>query len=135
KQTLVIMKLKETGEIVGGYNPVFWNLKERFLNDKYYIETSKSFIFKINEKQTDDSILSRVRKPERAIYHDMRNITFTEDDIKFNDILLDFTDLQLFKSTINRPYCYYTFYDDSEEDFYESNLNLTENNLSVHLLY
>jgi len=27
EQTVVIMKLKETEELVGGYNPVCWNIK------------------------------------------------------------------------------------------------------------
>src|SRR5205085_12453567 len=26
KQTVVIIKIKETGELVGGYNPVCWNI-------------------------------------------------------------------------------------------------------------
>src|SRR5207248_5133461 len=45
EQTVVIMKLKETGELIGGYNPVCWNLKEMSLDKGYWIEADKSFIF------------------------------------------------------------------------------------------
>src|SRR6266480_2193921 len=43
EQTLVLMKIKETGELIGGYNPVYWNKKEKSLNDFYWIKTDKSF--------------------------------------------------------------------------------------------
>src|SRR5437588_8087616 len=55
EQTLVVMKIKETEELVGGYNPVCWNKKEKSPNDYYPIETDKSFIFKIDENQLDNS--------------------------------------------------------------------------------
>src|SRR5947208_10483506 len=57
EQTIVMMKIKETGELIGGYNPVCWNKKEKSPNDSYWIETHKSFIFKIDESQLDNSIL------------------------------------------------------------------------------
>ena len=62
-QTVTIMKIKETGELIGGYNPVCWNIKGRPPNDYYSIETDKSFIFKVEENQMDNLILSRVVKP------------------------------------------------------------------------
>src|SRR5205085_133811 len=51
KQTMVVIKIKETGELVGGYNPVCWNIKEKSLNEIYWIETDKSFIFKIDKDE------------------------------------------------------------------------------------
>src|SRR5437763_9427066 len=72
EQTVVIMKLKETGELVGGYNPVCWNLKEKSPDENYWIETDKSFIFKIDQNQINDSILSRVKDPKCAIAHSDR---------------------------------------------------------------
>src|SRR6266511_44355 len=69
KQTVVIMKLKETGELVGGYNPVCWNLKGKSSDESYYIEADKSFIFKIYQNQINNSILSGVKNPEYAILH------------------------------------------------------------------
>src|SRR5207247_5954647 len=77
EQTLVMMKIKETGELVGGYNLVCWNLKEKSPNDSYWIETNESFIFKIDEKQLDNSILSRVKDPNYAIHHYGQNLDFT----------------------------------------------------------
>src|SRR5437660_1091108 len=48
EQTVAIIKIKDTGELVGGYNPVCWNIKEKSLDEKYHIRTDKSFIFKID---------------------------------------------------------------------------------------
>src|SRR5207237_255803 len=42
EQTLVIMKIKEKRELVGGYNPVCWNKKEKTQNDYYFIETENN---------------------------------------------------------------------------------------------
>ena len=47
EQTVVIMKLKETGELVGGYNPICWNLKGESSDEEYFIKTGKSFISKL----------------------------------------------------------------------------------------
>src|SRR5436309_15102388 len=58
EQTVIIIKIKATGQLVGGYNPVGWNIKEESANSKYWIETNDSFIFKINGNQINDSILS-----------------------------------------------------------------------------
>src|SRR5207248_11136078 len=69
EQTIVMMKIKETGELIGGYNQVCRNKKEKFPNDCYWIETHKSFIFKIDENQPDDSVLSKVKNPKYAIHH------------------------------------------------------------------
>src|SRR5947199_7821048 len=69
EQTVVIMKLKETEELVGGYNPVCWNLKEKSPDEDYWIKTDKSFIYKIDQNQINNSILSRVKIPENAIGH------------------------------------------------------------------
>src|SRR5205814_2882081 len=78
EQTVVIMKLKETGELVGGYNPIYWNLKENSSNEDYWFKTwfktGKSFIFKIDENQINNSTLSRVKHSECAICHFEQNI-------------------------------------------------------------
>jgi len=54
------MRLKETKGLVGGYNPLCWNIKEKSPDESYQIRTDKSFIFKIDENQINNSILSRV---------------------------------------------------------------------------
>ena len=35
QRTVAVMKIKETGKIVGGYNPVCWNIKERSSDESY----------------------------------------------------------------------------------------------------
>src|SRR5947209_16735803 len=130
EQTIVMMKIKGTGELVGGYNPVCWNLEEKSPNDSYWIETHKSFIFKIDENQLDNSILGRVKYPKRALYHYKQNYNVILDDIKFHEILIDFNDLALHISVNNEPYCYYRH----RKDYYENNLNFRNNNKIVHLL-
>src|SRR5205085_2101627 len=107
EQTLVVMKIKETEELVGGYNPVCWNKKEKSPNDYYPIETDKSFIFKIDENQLDNSILSRVKDHERAIDHYGQNLDFTCDYIRLHEVTISFYILTLWISVNNEPYCYY----------------------------
>src|SRR5690349_17233263 len=50
EQTIIVMKIKETDEFIGGYNPVCWNVKEKTLDKIHYIKTNQSFIFKINNE-------------------------------------------------------------------------------------
>ena len=56
---MVIVRIKETGELVGEYNPVCLYMKEKLLDGKYWIKTDKSFVFKIDEDQINNSILSQ----------------------------------------------------------------------------
>ena len=131
EQTIIIMKIKETGELVGGYNPVCWNIKGKPLSEDYWITTDKSFIFKINENQLNNSILSRVRYPQHAIFHpyqtcdfiDIDNINTTEINFGFNSYNIG--NLQLRRSINNESYCYY---DDTSN---ELNLNLRNNDYQL----
>ena len=124
EQTIVIMKIKETGELVGGYNPVCWNIKGKSLNEDYWITTDKSFIFKINENQLNNSILSRVKNPQYAIFHPSQTYNFIHNDINIIEVNFGFNSynsgnfLQIRRSINNESYCYY--YDPSNE----LNLNL-----------
>src|SRR5438105_11763392 len=81
EQTIVIMKIKKTGELIGGYNPVCWNIREKPLNKEYCVTTDKSFIFKINENQLNNSILSRVKDPQNAIFHPKQTYNFTDNNL------------------------------------------------------
>ena len=130
EQTLVVMKIKETEELVGGYNPVCWNKKEKSPNDYYPIETDKSFIFKIDENQLDNSILSRVKDPKYAIGHYGQYINVTHYCTKFHEITTSFYILALEISINNEPYCYYGH----DAYCYENNLKLRDSNKTVHLL-
>ncbi|RHZ77142.1 hypothetical protein Glove_185g31 [Diversispora epigaea] len=55
--TVIILKLEGTGEILGGYNPLEW---DNILNQRKQIEDS--FIFSLKTTNMEDSILSRVVK-------------------------------------------------------------------------
>src|SRR5205823_6279947 len=114
--TLVVMKIKETGELVGGYNPVCWNMKGKPPNDFYCIKTDKSFIFKIDENQPGNSILNRVKNPEYAMYHYKQNIHLTYDYIMFHEVIISFNTLALRISVNNEPYCYYNRNDSCYEN-------------------
>ncbi len=87
EQTIVIMKTKETAELVGGYNPVCWN---KPLDKSYYTETDKSFIFKINENQLNNSILSRVRYPRHAIFYPKQTYDFIDNNINITEVNFGF---------------------------------------------
>ncbi|RHZ70501.1 hypothetical protein Glove_271g29 [Diversispora epigaea] len=60
--TVVIMKVKGTEEILGGYNPLVWDA-----NTNSWGKTNDSFIFSLKNGNIQNSILSRVKKNENAI--------------------------------------------------------------------
>ncbi|UZO02755.1 uncharacterized protein OCT59_021234 [Rhizophagus irregularis] len=59
-RTLTIIKLKDSEEIIGGYNPIKWK------SDDSHGITKDSFIFSLSN---DNFILSRVRNDKRAIFN------------------------------------------------------------------
>ncbi|KAF0536920.1 BTB-domain-containing protein [Gigaspora margarita] len=70
----------ETGEILGGYNPIDW-CKESKKN--VYHSTSTSFIFSLNLQNLDNSIVSKVIDKEHAIkQHTYAGPTFGRNDLK-----------------------------------------------------
>ncbi|RHZ60549.1 hypothetical protein Glove_352g30 [Diversispora epigaea] len=62
--TVVIIKVKGTEEILGGYNPLIWNGN---VNINKYENTNDSFIFSLKNGNIQNSILSRVKIPTNAI--------------------------------------------------------------------
>ncbi|RIB08103.1 hypothetical protein C2G38_2045445 [Gigaspora rosea] len=60
--TVLIIKVNGTDEILGGYNPTFWD------KSKGWISCNDSFIFSMKNGTIQSSILSRVKKPQYAIY-------------------------------------------------------------------
>ncbi|EXX62199.1 uncharacterized protein OCT59_029212 [Rhizophagus irregularis] len=77
--TVTFIKIKETEEIIGGYNPLKWDTSDE---DKWG-ETKDSFIFSFkNEDNFKESILSRVIDASHALfYHNRFGPTFGDDDI------------------------------------------------------
>ncbi|RHZ72558.1 hypothetical protein Glove_242g9 [Diversispora epigaea] len=63
--TVVIIKVKGTDEILGGYNPLMWDNNTSGL----YKETNDSFIFSLKNGNVHNSILSRVKKSESALWY------------------------------------------------------------------
>ncbi|RHZ84607.1 hypothetical protein Glove_79g67 [Diversispora epigaea] len=59
---VVVVKAKDTDEILGGYNPIGWNSN---LNN--YSITNDSFIFSLKNGSIKNHILSRVKNASRAI--------------------------------------------------------------------
>ncbi|RIB28434.1 hypothetical protein C2G38_2028551 [Gigaspora rosea] len=66
KQTnvVVVVKIKDTDEILGGYNPIGW---DKTIDYKYY-NCDKSFIFSLRNGTIQNSILSHAKNPKYAIY-------------------------------------------------------------------
>ncbi|RHZ87183.1 hypothetical protein Glove_40g88 [Diversispora epigaea] len=65
--TVVILKIKGTNEILGEYNPIEWNMDR--------METKNSFIFSLKNGNIHNSILSRVKNPANALYY------YVDDDL------------------------------------------------------
>ncbi|EXX78801.1 hypothetical protein GLOIN_2v130112 [Rhizophagus irregularis DAOM 181602=DAOM 197198] len=61
--SLTILRIKNTGEILGGYNPLNWASKR-----DYYV-TNDSFIFSLNKEDINKSIISKVINSNCAIYN------------------------------------------------------------------
>ncbi|CAG8502161.1 15138_t:CDS:2 [Racocetra fulgida] len=61
--TVIVLKVEKTGEILGGYNPLKW---ERIIGRKYK-ETDASFIFSLKINEQSSSKLSRVKNKDVAI--------------------------------------------------------------------
>ncbi|RHZ48320.1 hypothetical protein Glove_553g15 [Diversispora epigaea] len=62
---VVVAKVKDKDEIVGGYNPIGWD--SNFMNQ--YSETNDSFIFSLKNENIKNSILSRVKVSSKAIFN------------------------------------------------------------------
>ncbi|CAG8753414.1 17524_t:CDS:2, partial [Racocetra fulgida] len=62
-KTVIVLKVRETTEILGGYNPLTWDKQK----GQRYKETNDSFIFALKENGID-SIYSRVKRADCAIY-------------------------------------------------------------------
>ena len=104
---------------------------EKSSDERYLIKTDKSFIFKIEKNQINNSILSRIKDPEYAIIHSDRAFKNTFNNIKFCEFFTNFGgDLTTCNSIDNVSYCYY--YDLPHR--YKNNLNLKCMDKEIHLL-
>ncbi|RIB20921.1 kinase-like domain-containing protein [Gigaspora rosea] len=62
--TLTIIKVKDTDEILGGYNPISWT------ESIEHIHSLNSFIFKLDYDKPSNSILSRAKPKESSVESD-----------------------------------------------------------------
>ncbi|RHZ65299.1 hypothetical protein Glove_318g60 [Diversispora epigaea] len=69
--TVVLVKIKGTDEIVGGYNPLAWECNDNGYNS--WMNTNDSFIFSLKNGNIQNSILSRVKNPQHAIINRCKN--------------------------------------------------------------
>jgi hypothetical protein len=66
--TITIIKVKNSNEILGGYNPTMWESRKYDPSSNEYSKTKDSFIFSFNSKKDiKNHILSRVVNEEYAI--------------------------------------------------------------------
>ncbi|RHZ83869.1 hypothetical protein Glove_87g225 [Diversispora epigaea] len=63
--TIVVAKVAGTDEIIGGYNPLAWDK----LTEGGYMKTNDSFIFSLKNGNIQNSILSRVKNCNNALYN------------------------------------------------------------------
>ncbi|RHZ72846.1 hypothetical protein Glove_236g68 [Diversispora epigaea] len=61
-KTIIILKVKDTGEILGGYNPLEWEN-----NNDQWKNTTDSFVFSLKTANMKNSILSRVSKGRESV--------------------------------------------------------------------
>ncbi|RIB24782.1 TLD-domain-containing protein [Gigaspora rosea] len=64
--TVLVMKVKGTDEIFGGYNPIAW---DQSVDD--YTSCNDSFIFSLKNGTVQNSILSRVKEPKYALFYSL----------------------------------------------------------------
>ncbi|RHZ51613.1 hypothetical protein Glove_476g7 [Diversispora epigaea] len=63
--TVIVLKVEGTGEIIGGYNP----LEIRNNINRKYFYSKDSFVFSLKTENLKNSIISRVKDFNRAIYY------------------------------------------------------------------
>ena len=99
--TVSIIKVKDSNEILGGYNPIEWTSKGFYNKDRFGI-TKDSFIFSFkDEKNIDDYILSRVNNEECAI-DDFITLgpSFGRSDLITSDFIGNYCEKQDYKKHI-----------------------------------
>jgi hypothetical protein len=108
--TVTFIKVKETEEIIGGYNPIIWKSSD----SPEWGKTKDSFIFSFKNKNNSfkDAIISNVVDTEMAIYYDKRYGPC------FNDIFTYSSNEDItFEQNFCEQYTYEKEIRDTNEDF------------------
>uniref|UniRef100_U9TZW5 TLDc domain-containing protein n=1 Tax=Rhizophagus irregularis (strain DAOM 181602 / DAOM 197198 / MUCL 43194) TaxID=747089 RepID=U9TZW5_RHIID len=75
-RTVTIVKVKESNEILGGYNPFVWK------SVSGWVITKDSFIFSFNNDRIEDHVLSRVTNERKALKNSsIRGPSFGDGDL------------------------------------------------------
>ncbi|PKC61141.1 hypothetical protein RhiirA1_466969 [Rhizophagus irregularis] len=110
-RTVAIIKVKNSNEILGGYNPIKWE------SVNSYGTTNDSFIFSFMNKNINNHVISRVRENKYAInYLDRYGPSFG-----FRDLVIFGGDVDDFRNCKN--FC--------KKKSYEKNIRETENVFSI----
>ncbi|RHZ82639.1 hypothetical protein Glove_106g18 [Diversispora epigaea] len=92
--TVTILKVEDTDEILGGFNPLEW---DKTKEENTWVETKDSFIFSLKNGNIQNSILSRVANEENAICYICSEeqvqygICFGNDELLMGTHVNDFT--------------------------------------------
>ncbi|RHZ74809.1 hypothetical protein Glove_219g61 [Diversispora epigaea] len=121
-KTVVVVKVKGTDEILGGYNPLTW---DNPYNSEYgkWMKTKDSFIFSLKNGNIQNTILSRVKKPENAIWITSKSYRNNAGP-NFGDFRL-YSDLSNFNLD-NANYC-----NDEVSDYYEKPIRISSDRFSI----
>jgi hypothetical protein len=87
-KTVTIAKVKETSEILGGYNPLTWNSESYFT----YSKTNESFIFSFTFMNLNDVILSRVKNHHKAFLSNIEFCPCFSDDFYIGSNAIGYCD-------------------------------------------
>ncbi|RHZ75112.1 hypothetical protein Glove_217g42 [Diversispora epigaea] len=101
--TIVVTKVEGTDEIIGGFNPLAWDItKERWM------KTNKSFIFSFKGDNIQNSILSRVENENYALWYSPRKDRygpyFGNNAFMMKSDVSDFTQDMLSRCKTNNKY-------------------------------
>ncbi|RHZ82388.1 hypothetical protein Glove_109g175 [Diversispora epigaea] len=122
--TVVVVKVKGTDEIIGGYNPLAWDNTYNGSEWGKWMETKDSFIFSLKNCNLQNSIISRVKDTKYAIRNTYKNYQNMCGPYFGNGICLysnSKSDFNLDASS----YCCKTYH------YYEKSLRASSNGFSI----
>ncbi|RHZ70613.1 hypothetical protein Glove_269g31 [Diversispora epigaea] len=122
--TVTILKISDTDEILGGFNPLEWDKTNK---QETWMKTKDSFIFSLKNGNIQNSILSRVKDEEMAIEY-----IFSEDQVNYgicfgNNELLMATQVSNFTQD-RRSLC--NFYEMTDK-YYEKSIRTISGEFSI----
>ncbi|GET01166.1 BTB/POZ domain-containing protein [Rhizophagus clarus] len=130
--SLMIMKLKTSGKIIGAYNPVSWKQKLGRIGLCEYETTSESFIFSCDDKIGTNWLLSRVKNSRRAICsEEVYSLHNHVDNEVPNGVLLRFGEGLKFYHKEDRKGNYSVICDIRKNDSYEQPAIMPEGTYTI----